>query len=77
MAQGATDGSSQHGLEGTKEKREREKPHSGGVERTKGNHGWKTRGERPRHIGRRRPERRSESGELDASGHEWRGYCQL
>jgi hypothetical protein len=72
---GAMDRSMQHGQERPVEKRER--PHSGGMERREGELGWKTKGERPRHIGRIRPERRSQGDELGDSGQKWRGQCHL
>jgi hypothetical protein len=77
MVQGATDGSIHHGQERPMEKQEREGPHSKGMEWTEGELGWKKEGERRRHIGRTRPERRSHDGEVGEGGQEWRDHCKL
>jgi hypothetical protein len=76
MTQGATNGSNKHDVEGQGEKREREEPHIGGIGRTKGELGWKTKGERPGHMGRIRPESKSQGGEFGDGGQQWRGHCQ-
>jgi hypothetical protein len=73
MVQSATDGSSPHGQERQMKKRER--PHIRGMERTKGELGWKIKGVRMWQIGRIRPERRSQIGELGDGGQEWSSHC--
>jgi hypothetical protein len=67
MVHGTTDVSNQHCHERLVEKRER--PSNGGMERKKSELGWKITGERPKHIGRIRPEKRSQGG------HKWRALA--
>jgi hypothetical protein len=47
------------------------------MERKEGELGWKIKGDRPRHKGRIRPERRSQGGELGDGGLKWRGHCHV